>query len=158
MSLVLSGSGNVSNSANGVISLPVGCVLMFANNSVPSGWLKCNGQDVSRTTYAALFAAIGTTYGEGNGLTTFSLPNACGEFLRGLDDGRGVDSGRVIGSWQEQEVQSHSHTLTVANMSNLVSGTYAATAPGTTHAQATSSTGGDETRPRNIAFLVCIKY
>lgn len=54
---------------------PVGSIEMFASNSIPSGWLLCNGAAVSRTTYPKLFATIGTTYGSGNGSTTFNLPN-----------------------------------------------------------------------------------
>jgi len=65
-------------------------------NAAPDGWRACSGQAVSRTTYAALFAAIGTEYGVGDGSTTFDLPDLRGEFLRGWDNGRGVDSGRVL--------------------------------------------------------------
>ena len=67
---------------------------------VPAGWLLCDGTAVSRTTYAALFAAIGTLWGAGDGVTTFNLPDARGQFLRGLDRGRGVDPGRTMGSNQ----------------------------------------------------------
>ena len=74
-----------------------------------TGWLLCNGQVVSRTTYAALFAVIGTTYGAGDGSTTFGVPDLRGEFLRGLDLGRGVDSGRVLGTAQAQQVLAHKH-------------------------------------------------
>ena len=65
---------------NGV---PVGTVLPFAGSSTPSGYVLCNGAAVSRTTYAALFAVIGTTYGAGNGSTTFNLPNYTDKFLQG---------------------------------------------------------------------------
>ncbi|WP_288077329.1 phage tail protein, partial [Pseudomonas sp.] len=91
---------------------PAGMVAHFARNSAPAGWLKANGAAVSRTTYAALFAAIGTTFGSGNGSTTFNLPDLCGEFIRGWDDGRGVDTGRVFGSVQTDELRSHTHTYT----------------------------------------------
>lgn len=67
----------------------------------PPGWLKRNGAAVSRTVYASLFATIGTTYGSGDGVTTFNLPEGRGEFDRGWDDGRGVDVGRVRGSAQQ---------------------------------------------------------
>ena len=63
--------------------LPVASVLAFAANSAPSGYLLCNGAEVSRTTYAALFAAIGTTYGTGDGSTTFNLPNLTDRFIQG---------------------------------------------------------------------------
>lgn len=88
---------------------PAGQVAHFARTSPPAGWLKCNGAAVSRTTYARLFAAIGTTFGAGDGSTTFNLPDARGEFLRGLDDGRGVDAGRALGSAQAGGNAAHTH-------------------------------------------------
>lgn len=63
--------------------VPPASVFPYAGATAPDGWLLCDGSAVSRTTYAALFAAIGTTYGSGNGSTTFNLPNAQGVFLRG---------------------------------------------------------------------------
>ena len=82
------------------LAAPIGSVYTFAGATVPTGWLKCNGALLSRTTYAALFAVIGTTYGAGDGSTTFALPDLRGEFVRGVDDGRGVDAGRTLGSAQ----------------------------------------------------------
>lgn len=64
-------------------AVTVGTVIAFAGNSVPSGYLMCNGAAVSRTTYAALYKAIGTTYGTGNGSTTFNLPNLVDKFVQG---------------------------------------------------------------------------
>jgi hypothetical protein len=61
---------------------PAGTVAYFPATTPPGGWLKANGQLVSRTTYAALFAVIGTTYGAGDGTTTFALPDLRGEFVR----------------------------------------------------------------------------
>ena len=83
---------------------PAGLVAYFARTNAPTGWLKANGAAVSRTTYADLFAAIGTTFGAGNERTTFNLPDLRGEFVRGLDDGRGIDSSRVLGSWQKSSL------------------------------------------------------
>lgn len=80
---------------------PPGAVMHFARSTPPAGWLVCNGATISRTTYSDLFAAIGTTYGAGNGSTTFKLPDLRGEFIRGFDAGRGVDLGRTFGSFQE---------------------------------------------------------
>lgn len=71
-------------------------VSFFARNTPPAGWLAANGAAVSRATYADLFAAIGTTFGAGNGTSTFNLPDLRGEFLRGWDNGRGVDTGTVV--------------------------------------------------------------
>ena len=96
----------------------VGKISMFARSTAPSGYLKCNGAEISRTTYAALFSAIGTTFGVGDGSTTFNVPDLRGEFIRGWDDARGVDSGRVIGSWQGGQNKSHTHTGTTSSDSH----------------------------------------
>lgn len=80
--------------------LPVGVILPFGAATVPSGYLPCDGSAVSRTTYADLFAVIGTTYGVGNGTTTFNLPDIRAKTLRGLDQSAGIDVGRVLGSTQ----------------------------------------------------------
>ena len=65
------------------MELPTGTVIAFAANSTPSGYLLCNGATVSRTTYADLFAVIGTTYGTGDGSKTFALPNLTDKFIMG---------------------------------------------------------------------------
>lgn len=88
---------------------PAGEVSFFARSTAPTGWLKANGAAVSRTAYADLFAAIGTTYGKGDGFTTFNLPDLRGVFLRGWDDGRGVDGGRSLGTVQAGAIQLHGH-------------------------------------------------
>lgn len=74
---------NVSGRPDLSALIPPGTIIHYAGRTVPSGWLICNGANVSRTDYAALFAAIGTTYGAGNGSTTFGLPNLNGRFLEG---------------------------------------------------------------------------
>lgn len=68
------------------VLMPSGTMLPFAGKSVPDGWLLCNGAAVSRTTYADLFAAIGTTWGAGDGSTTFNLPNCDSRFMEGTTD------------------------------------------------------------------------
>jgi hypothetical protein len=79
----------------------VGSISIFANPATSiKGWLYCLGQNVSRTTYYDLFTVIGTTFGAGDGSTTFRLPDFRGEFIRGWDDTRGVDPGRQFGSVQ----------------------------------------------------------
>lgn len=88
---------------------PAGQVAHFARTTAPTGWLKANGAAISRTTYADLFAAIGTVFGAGDGANTFNLPDLRGEFLRGYDDARGVDAGRSLGSYQSGAMQSHNH-------------------------------------------------
>lgn len=76
-------------------SSPPGTVSDFAGASAPSGWLFCFGQAVDRTTYAALFAAIGTTFGSGNGTTTFNLPDLRGRVVAGKDDMGGASANRL---------------------------------------------------------------
>jgi microcystin-dependent protein len=144
------------------VGFPPSTVIFVAQNSAPSGFLKANGALVSRSTYAALFDAIGTTYGAGDGSTTFALPDLRGEFPRGWDDGRGVDSGRTIGSAQGQQVGQHTHQLPSGIVRGTGGGTFSGN-PGSnfqfdeTLATAANS-GGTETRPRNVALLACIKF
>src|ERR1019366_292364 len=118
---------------------------------------ECNGAIVASLSYPALFAAIGTTYGAGDGSTTFGLPDLRGEFLRGVDDGRGVDPSRAFGSAQGFAVQSHTHTVTTYSSMQPQSGSstpcWYGTATGTSGA-----TGGSETRPTNVALMPVIKY
>ncbi|WP_336145552.1 phage tail protein, partial [Klebsiella pneumoniae] len=82
------------------------------------------GAAVSRTTYAALFAVTGTVFGVGDGSTTFNLPNLRGEFVRGFDNGRGIDTSRVFGSAQSGAVESHNHTNGAYDRLLSVTGTY----------------------------------
>jgi len=141
-----------------VTAVPAGTIIHVAMNTAPSGYIKANGALVSRTTFANLFAAIGTTFGAGDGSTTFALPDLRGEFIRGWADGRAVDTGRVFGTFQADEFKSHTHNLTVFT-DNETNGprprdTGSGSAAGS---PATSATGGAETRPRNVALLACIK-
>lgn len=148
----------VTNASSGI---KAGTVAFFAASSAPAGFIKANGAAVSRTTYAALFLAIGTTYGAGDGSTTFNVPDLRGEFVRSFDDGRGVDSGRGIGTAQNGAIQSHRHIVqNLTNMFTLGGGsTNVYYQSGTFNSGGeTSYTGDTETRPRNVAMLACIKY
>lgn len=161
----------------------VGEVAFFARTTPPSGWLKANGAAVSRTTYAALFAAIGTTFGAGDGRTTFNLPDLRGEFLRGLDDGRNIDRGRRLGTAQGDAIRNITGKLDGSAMGSgnqvLEGKMIASGAIGTTYQQRqwSGDQGGwgeqsvsfdfdasrvvptaSENRPRNVALLACIKY
>ena len=102
------GSGNLSFQI--VAGVPSGAVFCIAVASVPSGYLECNGAAVSRTTFAALFAIIGTQYGSGNGSSTFNIPDLRGEFIRGFDNGKGTDSGRSIATSQSDQNKQHNHS------------------------------------------------
>lgn len=86
--------------ASSSTATPAGAISAYGGSSAPNGYLLCTGQAISRVDYADLFAAIGTAYGNGNGVNTFNVPDLRGEFLRGADSGRGVDSGRTLGSSQ----------------------------------------------------------
>jgi microcystin-dependent protein len=92
-------------------SSPIGAVIQFAGSSVPEGWLLCDGNAVSRGTYAALFAVVGTIYGAGDGSTTFALPDLRGRAAIGA--GQGVSlTNRTLGG----KVGGETHVLTVAEM------------------------------------------
>lgn len=166
-----------------VTSFDSGMVQMFANTTVPTGWLECDGAAVSRTTYATLFAAIATTYGVGDGSSTFTLPDMRGEFPRGFDNSRGVDSGRGIGTSQAHQMVSHTHggswgtsgggVYILGSQTGQIAGlgpasvntSYPSTRSGTSilgnavsfTGDAQSFTTGSDNRPRNVALMFCIK-
>ena len=164
--------------ANGV---PAGSVFTFASTTVPSGYLECNGAAVSRSTYASLFSAIGTTHGSGDGSSTFNLPDLRGQFVRGFDNGRGVDSGRSFASSQTDQNKSHAHSVTdpghvhattfdnkkyfpgggSTSISYGGSGGYPAdvfTMSSGTTGISLANDGGTENRPKNIALMYVIKF
>lgn len=148
-----------------------GEICFFSMSSSPTGFLKANGSAISRTTYANLFNAIGTTFGSGDGSTTFNIPDLRGEFIRGLDDGRGVDIGRALGVFQGDSVEDlyaqitnvgqwrlkHINTPTWSASKYQTDGAGNTTSTNTTGA-AIESLGTGENRPRNISMLACIKY
>ncbi|WP_114294442.1 phage tail protein [Chromobacterium violaceum] len=162
-----------------------GQVAFFAMTTPPDGWLPANGAAVSRSTFASLFAAIGTTYGTGDGTTTFNLPDLRGEFVRGWD--ANVDQGRIFGSKQKGSLVIHNDDQDtyaggiINNMTNKavrdVAGydfvpevkdyTSGLVINNVTllNQQSISQVFGSNpqnwmymTRPRNIALLPCIKY
>ena len=143
---------------------PPGTVIMLAATNIPTGYrlLKCNGATISRTAYSDLFSVIGTTFGVGDGVNTFRLPDLRGEFLRGWDDGRGIDAGRVLGSWQTDEFRSHDHDVINTNNGGSVRGHFyygdRGIQGGIQPDNVTQKSGGIETRPRNYALLACIRY
>ena len=101
---IVTATSFVGSGANltGIVALPAGMIAPFAMTTPPTGWLECNGAAISRSTYATLFAAIGTVHGAGDGSSTFNLPDLRASFIRGFDNSRGVDSGRSFGSFQDQ--------------------------------------------------------
>jgi len=105
--------------------IPAGTLIscsFTAATFTPAGYLYCNGTAVSRTVYSELFSRIGTTFGAGDGVNTFNLPDLRGEFIRGWDDGRGVDSGRGFGTVQGQQNGSHAHNAGNVNNNHFHGG------------------------------------
>lgn len=166
-----SGGGNTV-----VIGSEIGTVSAFAMPTAPEGWLVCDGSAVSRTDYADLFATIGTVWGRGDQLTTFNLPDLRGEFVRGFDDDRGVDEGRVFASVQQDALAEHYHLEGYASSAASHAASYGSEIGGKTrqttdgngmdfndHAKTSgprisdASIGGNETRPRNVAMTYAIK-
>jgi phage-related tail fiber protein len=155
--------------------VPSGAVMVFAMNSVPSGYLACNGTAVSRSTYAALFSAIGTTWGAGDGSTTFNLPDLRGEFVRGFDAGRGADPGRSFASFQDDAIRNITgffHKIRVKLNTDYSAGGAIAGSTGEVSGDANLGSANtvnfdfdasrvvptaNQNRPRNIAMLYCIK-
>jgi len=168
----LKADGSVDSNTYITQSVPTGAVFHFAASTAPTGYLKANGDTIPNgsgtvqgvtANFSALYAIIGSTYGSAG-----KLPDLRGEFLRGWDDSRGVDSGRIFGSAQSDDFKGHSHNAytglsdgsfgTVRNSLQTIDAgaAYRTSGPGgTAYIQAS---GGTETRPRNIALLACIKY
>jgi microcystin-dependent protein len=147
--------------------LPAGAVMPFAMNSAPAGWLAADGSNVNRTTYAALFSAIGTTYGAGDGSTTFALPDLRGYFVRGSGTNSDGTAAGTFGAKQADLLKNHKHNLAYVRPSSSLVGVMGASnniwqASSFTETRTTTdpndSLGGTETRPKNIAMLYCIKF
>jgi microcystin-dependent protein len=172
---------------DGLTGAPAGIIMAFGGTAAPTGFLACNGAAVSRTIYAALFAAIGTTWGSGDGVNTFNVPNLQGAFLRGSGTSAlDPSSPRSVGSFQAEAYLNHAHTAsssvsdpghahgytaggaaTVALSAGGIpvnqSAPFSATTGGSgtgisvSTSVATSTTGSTETRPDNYAVLYIIK-
>jgi len=164
---------NLQNSVDSLTAsskfVPVSTVLYVARSTAPAGYLICNGASYSTSTYADLFNVIGYTYGGGGG--TFYVPDLRGEFIRGLDAGRGVDIARTLGSTQADAFKSHNHGYPGDDQLSFANGTGGWTGisrggfpydarsvyGGGAQIWQTTNDGGTETRPRNVALLPIIK-
>ncbi|MEI7410044.1 phage tail protein [Pectobacterium aroidearum] len=151
-----------------------GLIGSFAVDNPPQGWLLVDGRAVSRNTFARLFSVIGTKYGSGDGSTTFNLPDPRGLFPRYADLGKGIDAGRIAGSTQQDAIRNILGTVDILGRGS-VAPTGVFTIPSSTPAQVSGTTVGvnhetlifdastsvptaNENRPKNIAWLPCIKY
>lgn len=120
--------------------------LAYPKNTPPTGYLAMMGQSISQVTYPILYSLYGAT-----------LPDMRAYFIRGLDNGRGVDVGRAVLSVQDDEFESHHHTIADVN---VIGGGGGIGFQGTGYQFATKTTGdtgSTETRPKNIAFLYIVK-
>ncbi|SDR97127.1 Phage Tail Collar Domain [Pseudomonas asplenii] len=153
-------------------SLPVGSMVPFPKGTVPAGFLEADHSVQSIAVYPDLYAYLGTTFNDGTEPAGyFRLPESRGEFLRGWDHGRGVDTGRAVGTYQVNSMQGHNHVLSYSGASvgpfGLAGGpniALAVTNANTIQAATIVSDGVNgapsvaaETRPRNLAVMWCIK-
>ncbi|WP_369586094.1 phage tail protein [Kingella oralis] len=181
LSALSAAQGNTLNDAIWALNnrsdfCPSGQIGLFAMDYAPTGWLKANGAVLSRTVYTNLFAAIGTRFGAGDGHSTFNLPDLRGEFPRFWDDLRGVDAGRVLGSWQSDAIRNITAQMYLYGQDGSSSqgafGFRKQGERGLVWSRNDNNAGvvmdfwldaskvvptAQENRPRNIALLACIK-
>lgn len=155
--------------------LPAGVVLPYGGTSAPTGFLLCDGSTVSRSTYATLYAAVGNAFGNGNGTTTFHIPDLRGRFVRGLDGAAGRDpdsasrtamnsggnTANNVGSVQADQYKAHTHAFAIDEYVTTATGPNLAAGHGVvdnTYNGTTASSGGNETRPLNAYLNYIIKF
>lgn len=157
-------------------AVPVGQVVQGYWPTPPPGFLLCNGTLVSRAAYPALWAYVNgaglavadatwsatawTLFSQGDGATTFRLPDLRSEFIRGADFSRGVDAGRTLGSWQDDAFKAHAHEMgsEAGGGSNIATPVDSGGVDETAAGGLTSTVGGTETRPRNAALAFCVRF
>lgn len=161
--------------------VPVGTILPFAGASAPSSWIFCYGQAISRATYADLFAIIGTTYGSGDGSTTFNVPDMRGNMILGKDNMGGSSRNRVVDADADtlggqdgeenhtlttSELPPHSHSADVRSAGGPNSGTFFAgfnsanisNSIGSPSTDNTGSGSAHNNMPPYIVFNYIIRY
>lgn len=161
-SLIATAIASVTTTLSG--QYPVGAVSMWLTGAPPAKWIALDGVDRDRDDFSELFDLWGTTFGPGDGISTFGVPDTRGEFLRGYDGGRGVDSGRALGSAQTELIGAHTHDFQrIGPGSGGGEGIESDTAREnqTTFTQYVKNTGtgiGAENRPRNVALMLIVRY
>lgn len=161
-------AADAASTLNGNI-IPVGTIHWFAVDTPPDGWLICDGSAVTSVypDLRSLLVNAGSPFGTDANSDPL-LPDLRGEFIRGFDSGRGVDTGRAFGSWQADDFKAHKHRVQSTDGSSASRLDQGATGfagwrngsvgfTGGVAAELVENTGGSETRPRNIALLPCIK-
>jgi len=154
--------------------LPVGSYIQFAGSQAPEGFLVCNGGEISRTTYSALFAVIGTTYGSGDGSTTFNLPDLTDRFLQGSTTSGTVKNAGLPGITGSVALHGSGTSTNLAGTSGSFAGfgVRSKYQVGTYVGDATSYDGFDfsasrsssiygnssTVQPPALTCLICIKY
>jgi microcystin-dependent protein len=165
----------------GADGTPIGSVFWFSASAAPLGYLECNGQVVSKSSFNQLWAIIGNTFTPVPSASFFQIPDLRGEFIRGWDDGKGTDTGRTFGSLQLDAIQSHNHYLPTGSDTGAstwtlpdnawiqrainympANGYNATTYPNSDYGYNPTDVGSVgrfsiETRPRNVALIPCIK-
>jgi microcystin-dependent protein len=153
-------------------SVPSGTIVSFGGRNIPQGWLLCDGREISRSSYAILYLSIDSVWGNGNGTTTFNLPDLRGQFLRGVSGTSNVDpdttirtqkfsggnSGNRVGSYQGDEIKSHNHSIQQVGQSSSCGNLSGTTGSWSCNPYPTANTGGNESRPKNAYVYYIIKY
>jgi microcystin-dependent protein len=167
--LTVDEKGRITAAANGsgsAASVPVGAVSPFGGASIPTGWLVCDGALVSRSTYSALFSAIGTVYGAGDGSTTFALPDCRGRVAAGKGSGAvlsfdgtlGATGGASTHTLITAEIPAHTHSYTVpSGATNLLAGP-GSTPFSTTTTTATSGLTGGGGAHNNVQPTIILNF
>ena len=152
---------------------PVGTIISYSTSTVPNGYLECNGQAVSRTEYKALFEKIGTTYGAGDGSTTFNVPDLRGEFIRGAGTNSHTNqgSGDEVGTHQDGTIHigwdsagSYSYAPVTRTYNSSIMMDYVAKGTASSYYYKHTGTNSEihtnyyTSRPTNTSVLFCIKY
>lgn len=135
--------------------VPTGAMLWWPMEDPPTGWFECDGSAISRTTYSALFAKIGTVHGAGDGSTTFNLPDSQNYFIRGWDHVRTFGGAQDATSVAFNSTATESTGVSVKN-SDGTDGTVSVNR--NTNSASNTTKSYQKMRPQNKAYLLIIKY
>jgi microcystin-dependent protein len=156
---------NIPTPLQGIDTTAIGAIMYFASPTAPPGWLLCNGETYLDSQFPQLSLLIKGIHGLPAETGRFRLPDLRGEFIRGWDNGRGIDNGRIFGSYQNDDLETHNHSMVFekedtagGDQQNTLYNVNPTDNRGTGFLTLnTNNTGGAETRPRNIALYPCIK-